>query len=721
MTSLDEPRPPRDWRAIRTRGWASPLARFVSGQNLFLTISGLSILLLPTSVFNQHGVIVHTLLGLLFLPVCLVYMWKHIKDYWDYPLTHTKFTGWVSGVFTVVCLASGVILTWDGVFGTQRSEVWRLTHIVTTVGMVLFLSPHLVAVVIAERKRREQPESAQLLAYASGHGKRAMAGALFGLALTGVLCVVVPPVDYDNRFPDDYVAGPDGPFAPSLARTDTGGAFDKYSLAGSHSCGTSGCHTEILEEWQPSAHRYAAMDVGFQAIQGVMAEQNGPESTRYCGGCHDPISLFAGEKRIGGEELTAEPGHHEGISCLSCHAIEETDVKGNANYVMSQPPRYVFEQREGAVAKMLSDFLIRTYPDQHVAALSRRMFKTPEFCAACHKQFIDESVNRVGWVQLQNQYDNWKASRWHDEDDQTKTIECRECHMPLQASSDPAAGDAVDWNRSADDGMHRSHRFLGANQYVPLLHDLPGAEEHVALTEQWLRGEYEIPEIADRWSTGPAVTVAVDAPREVVPGDNVALRVHLANNKVGHDFPTGPLDIIQAWVEITVTDDQGTVVYDSGTRDENAFVEPGTFMFKAEPVDRYGNLIDRHNLWEMVGVRFKRSMFPGASEVARYEFPCPGTASSEVEDLPRVEARALAVPEGVTGELTVTAVLNYRKFDQFLLNFAFGEDSGLTSTVTELSRDQTTIRVVSAADSPTGPPEALDGLGDGKPGGRGGR
>ena len=49
--------------------------------------------------------------------------------------------------------------------------------------------------------------------------------------------------------------------------------------------------------------------------------------------------------------------------------------------------------------------------------LSKRMFKAPEYCAACHKQFIDAEVNRVGWVQLQNQYDNWKASHWYVEGD----------------------------------------------------------------------------------------------------------------------------------------------------------------------------------------------------------------------------------------------------------------------------------------------------------------
>ena len=84
-----------------------------------------------------------------------------------------------------------------------------------------------------------------------------------------------PGARYANQFPKDYsfLYGTNRPFAPSLARTDTGGAFDAQSLAGSETCGTSGCHDQILREWQPSAHRYAAMDKVFLGIQDVMAKQ----------------------------------------------------------------------------------------------------------------------------------------------------------------------------------------------------------------------------------------------------------------------------------------------------------------------------------------------------------------------------------------------------------------------------------------------------------------
>jgi hypothetical protein len=54
---------------------------------------------------------------------------------------------------------------------------------------------------------------------------------------------------------------------------------------------------------------------------------------------------------------------------------------------------------------------------------------------------------------------------------------------------------------------------------------------------------------------------------------------------------------------------------------------------------------------------------------------------------------AVRVPPRVT-ELHVTAKLMYRKADQYLLNFLFGKESGLTAPVTVMSEDRKVIRVV---------------------------
>jgi len=124
-------------------------------------------------------------------------------------------------------------------------------------------------------------------------------------------------------------------------------------------------------------------------------------------------------------------------------------------------------------------------------------------------------------------------------------------------------------------------------------------------------------------------------------------------------------------------------------------------------VDQYGNLIDRHNLWEMVGVRYRRALFPGFSDQERFTFTCPGATVDAVRPVRQRpdssnsldERIALRVPRGKVTELHVTARLMYRKVDQFLLNFLFGKESGLTAPVTVMSEDQRTIKVVAAGDN----------------------
>jgi hypothetical protein len=526
------------------------------------------------------------------------------------------------------------------------------------------------------------------------------------LLIPAVAPVLNPGPELNNEFPADYTFpyGEERPFAPSLGHTQSNGAYDPASLSGSAGCGSSGCHEQILEEWAPSAHRYASADLAFQEVQTLLYTDLGPEGTRYCAGCHDPIALFSGSKNANVDGLTS-PGADEGGSCISCHAIIQTDVRGNADYTITQPLRYIGEHQDSGFNKWISDFLIRAYPQQHVASFSKPMYKTAEYCAACHKQFIDEEVNEIGWVQLQNQYDNWKESRWHDEEDESKTITCRECHMPLTASTDPAAGDGEDPYRNPADGMHRSHRFLAANQVMPLLMDLPGASEHVELTEKWLRGEIKIPEIEDRWVEGPVIRLELEGPESVYPGEEVAVQLVLTNNKTGHGFPTGPMDIIRSWVEITVTDDSGSVVYESGKLDAEGRMNPDAVIFKAEGIDREGKLIDKHNLWEMVGAQYKRVLFPGMSDTATYQFLCP-VALTVAADQADVENRSLEfnAPRGIR-ELQVAVELKYQKADADFMDRLFGKEAGVRTPVTTISRDTLRIPVTAKEVSSIGKPE----------------
>jgi hypothetical protein len=191
--------------------------------------------------------------------------------------------------------------------------------------------------------------------------------------------------------------------------------------------------------------------------------------------------------------------------------------------------------------------------------------------------------------------------------------------------------------------------------------------------------------------------MALEVPDRILPGEQLKVRVVLTANKVGHDFPTGPLDIIQSWVELKVFDPAGAEIYATGRLDERNFIEPGSFLFKAEPVDQYGNLIDRHNLWEMVGVRYRRALFPGYSDTVEYAVDCPNSvapAAAVAERKAAWEDQSFALPsqEGL-GQYRVEARLMYRKVDQFLINFLLGEDSGLTAPVIEMTTAQAMVDV----------------------------
>jgi len=670
----------------------SHLAAVALATLLFEALTGLAITFGPFHPVVEWGVLFHTLVGVFtLLPVAWYYA-AHWLDYRRYSLaSHVVLLGYVGLAALLACSLSGVVVTGQGLFGVRMSPLWRQVHLISTFVALGSVLPHLLFVAVHLRRG----ENLSLL------GRFLLRSAVWtaagcGLVLLGPL--FYSGTEYRNEFPADYsfLFGKDRPFAPSLATTATGGAYDPRSLSGSESCGTAGCHEQILAEWKPSAHRYAAMDTLFQGIQAVMAKQNGPESTRYCGGCHDPISLFSGTKNVFTEKLTNLHGYKEGVSCLVCHSIRQTDIKGNANYVISQPSEYLWQWETEGAGRLVRDFLIRTYPAEH-RRLSKQMYKAPEYCAACHKQFIDEEINRVGWVQLQNQYDNWAASHWNVKGNPRKTIECRECHMPLVASTDPASGDTADYNRSVRDGKHRSHRFLASNQFMPRLLELEGWKEQVEGIERWLRGQYEIPEIRDKWAEGPIVQLRLEAPEVIEPGEKIPVRVVLTSNKVGHDFPTGPLDIIQSWVRLTVEDSAGRVVFRSGETDREHFIQPGSFLFKAEPVDQYGNLIDRHNLWEMVGVRYRRALFPGYSDRVEYLVPCPSSVQTGRPATGKgagPEATELVLPgPAEPGSYRIEASLLYRKVDQYLVNFLLGKEKGLTAPITEIARAEARVRV----------------------------
>jgi len=673
------------------RRWASKLLALAIGLLLYLVLSGLVIYLapLPSDFMESQGwawkavqwqVLLHTVLGLVAGAIISRYLWKHYFSVMRQRFDWGRLLGHLSFWMFFVCGASGLVLTWQAWFGSNITYWIDTVHTWSGFVMVPLLGWHLFRAWVRVR-RRATLEVLPLLRSSQWRlaaGSSAAAGLLlvigagFALSSSGPeISTGVPVQEYGLKYGQ-------GPFLPSNVNSSTGSPINADVLAGSENCGS--CHKDIYDEWKASAHSWSASDMFFRAVASAMEGDTGIESTRYCGGCHNPISILSGSLtaevadalEMQGKTGQEAPHSEEGISCTVCHGITEIQgSKGNANYEFTPPPRYLFElEDEDSLLGRLSSFLIRAYPQTHKESLSKAHYKLPEYCGTCHKQYLDESVNNFGWVRLQNQLDNWKESKWNQGPGSPETIVCIECHMPLTPNVEEASSGVSDGDPfGPHPGQHRNHRWLAANQAIPWLLE---EDEQVNLTEKWLKGEYLVPEIQDKWLEGPAVATDVAAPESVQPAEAMEYSVVIANRKVGHEFPTGPLDLIQTWIETKVEDASGRTLFHSGWVGEDNYVDPDAHYFRSFPIDEEGDVIYLHNLWDMVGTTYVRVIFPGFSEKVNY---------------------APDVPEDVAGPLTISANLRMRKFHQKFVDVTT-DNSGLTFPITDLSSSIVEVELV---------------------------
>jgi hypothetical protein len=655
---------------------------WLSGALIFLALSGLAIWLAPFSVATEVSVLVHAALGVVILIPLTLWQASHWLATRKVRRSFRKFCAYTGFWTMAVTTVSGVVLTWQAAFTLFTSHFWDRVHLWSGIAALPFLAyhvyPHAKKANNGLNTTNGQPDFVPPDFRPGRRHMWAMAGATVALL---VILVGGLTVAYDAYAPDfSHYKLPAGykmpygkdPFAPSMAMTASGGPVAPQLLAGSKSCGASGCHTEIYDEWRSSPHRWSSEDKFFQAVQAALIHAEGAPATRYCAGCHDPVSLLSGYKNA--STSIEAPGFKEGSSCVACHSMQRVDVQGNGNYVWAPPEPYLFEYKNAGEATLLTHFLIRAYPKQHDTDYNLTLVKNPVSCASCHKQFINKQINHVGFVQLQNQYDEWRLGKWNANPNPADRLRCQQCHMWLTKAPSVALADPYDLKHGR--GLEiRNHWFAAANQVMPAMLHVYGWRAQTARVLQWLKGEKYVPEIAKIWPKGPVIPLRVIAPPSIRPGQQADVRVVLTNNKAGHGFATGPLDLIRAWVAVEVRDAKGRVIYHSGQLTAQNHVEPGTLVLRAIGVNPEGKPVVRHHLWHYVGTISRRAIFPGYSDMYEYKF---------------------TVPAHVQGPLQVAAQLRYRKANQYFMNFVF-PGQFVKAPVTTMSSGTAEIALLSSS------------------------
>jgi hypothetical protein len=330
----------------------------------------------------------------------------------------------------------------------------------------------------------------------------------------------------------------------------------------------SGEDVSIGTAWRSTMMANSARDPYFHASvrrETMDHPRRAAEIQDECAACHVPIAHraahAAGRSTVvlqpldgSGSPATARDRlASDGVSCTVCHQIAPDGLglpaSFNGNFVV-RPARpdgvrdafgpFAADAGRHTIMRSVTGFEQVEAP--HV--------RQSELCATCHTlvtQAFDRDGRVIGSLPEQMNYQEWRHSAFDDEE-----RSCQSCHMPRAAG--PTRVSSV--LGAARDGLSR-HGFVGGNAFMLRLlnrfRDELGVEAPAEALEATAR-------LTERQLQHDTATLEATAPER--SGDGLEFDV-VVRNLTGHKFPTG-YPSRRAWLHVTVTDDGGQVLFESG-------------------------------------------------------------------------------------------------------------------------------------------------------------
>tara|TARA_Y100001949_G_scaffold156603_1_gene145597 strand:- start:411 stop:1133 length:723 start_codon:yes stop_codon:yes gene_type:complete len=213
-----------------------------------------------------------------------------------------------------------------------------------------------------------------------------------------------------------------------------------------------------------------------------------------------------------------------------------------------------------------------------------------------------------------------------------------------------------------------SHRFLGANTALPFLNqDL----NQLRLSKKFLMSNVVGLRIQEpRFFDDQEEIIQLNDDSKiyarnksiVYAGKTIDISVLVSNNLVGHNFPGGTTDINEVWIEFVAIDGSGKEFFSSG-KIINGYVDEDSHFLASKPIDKFGDIVWKHDLFRQVGNVYNRVVKSGKSESFSYNVEIPFWARSPI---------------------TFSARLNYRKLNKKYASWALN-DSSISLPVTEMA------------------------------------
>jgi hypothetical protein len=348
----------------------------------------------------------------------------------------------------------------------------------------------------------------------------------------------------------------------------------------------------------------------------------------FCARCHSDIAGQLGEP-ADASGIERHAISREGITCVTCHRVADIYNKVSGRlYVdagdITLPVKGPTNDKE--LKRVLSDDTFHVQPDPnkvgrhiHADIISFPAIRTSTFCGTCH------DVTLSNGFRLEEAFSEYRTSPAAAEG-----TTCQDCHMgkiqgkPSGYDFGPAA--VVDGKPTTPRRL-TNHVFAGPD--YPIVH--PGVfpfnkeAQELANVNEWTQFDYKagwgtdafekhIPpgykfpphwqSVDDRYDAARIIQEQIKLRQyqtekrlEVLRNGfglgkvdiasastgGVAFTVEVDNLTKGHNVPTGFTEEHPTWLEVTVTDPKGQVIFKSGDRDPN------------------GDLRDDHSQWVRAG------------------------------------------------------------------------------------------------------------------------
>ena len=406
---------------------------------------------------------------------------------------------------------------------------------------------------------------------------------------------------------------------------------DRFPSA--NSCAT--CHPDHFREWSVSQHAYAQMSPVFNAMHGKILKLTNGTNGDFCIRCHTPVGMNLGEPEFM-SNMDRNPTSREGITCIVCHRLENPYGKVSGRLAIVEGDLFdpVFGPTGNDELQRVLDsgeYNVNTERGKsgraiHIGANRFSQISTSAFCGTCH------DVNLVNGFRLEEAFSEYKATPAA-----RQGISCQDCHMgkvPGVNSGYDEGPAAVVGGRATTSRKRTNHMFAGPDYSIihPGIfpHNVRAAE--MASIREWLTFDVEagwgtdafedtVPEdfeFPERWQFADDRYDARDIIAEneglldeandqrlavlragYVLGDVVVdrasqsgltFKVEMRNGTNGHNVPTGFDAERLVFLQVTVTDADGKVVFVSGDRDPNGDVRDlhSLYVHNGElPRDKY--------------------------------------------------------------------------------------------------------------------------------------